>query len=57
MHTPVAVTEAALAAWPRGADCVVALGGGSTIGLGKAIALRTGADADRRRRRPTPARR
>ncbi len=27
-----------------GADCVVALGGGSTIGLGKAIAVRTGAD-------------
>ena len=27
-----------------GADCVVSLGGGSTIGLGKAIAVRTGAD-------------
>lgn len=25
----------------KGADCVVAVGGGSTIGLGKAIALRT----------------
>ncbi|MFO1209146.1 MAG: maleylacetate reductase [Amaricoccus sp.] len=45
MHTPVEVTEAALAAWrAAGADCVVALGGGSTIGLGKAIAVRTGAD-------------
>ena len=27
-----------------GADCIVSLGGGSTIGLGKAIALRNGAD-------------
>ena len=45
MHTPVDVTEAALAAYAAaGADCVVALGGGSTIGLGKAIAVRTGAD-------------
>ena len=45
MHTPVEVTEAALAAYgAAGADCVVALGGGSTIGLGKAIAVRTGAD-------------
>ncbi len=43
MHTPVAITEQALAASRDcGADCVVSLGGGSTIGLGKAIALRTG---------------
>ncbi len=42
MHTPVTVTEAALAEARRAdADCVVALGGGSTTGLGKAIALRT----------------
>jgi maleylacetate reductase len=42
MHTPVAVTEAALAEVKRvGADCLVAFGGGSTIGLAKAIALRT----------------
>jgi maleylacetate reductase len=42
MHTPVAVTEEALAVVrERGADCTVALGGGSTTGLGKAIALRT----------------
>ena len=42
MHTPVEVTERALAAYAgTGADCVVAIGGGSTIGLGKAIALRT----------------
>ena len=42
MHTPVVVTEEAAAEVRRlGADCVVALGGGSTTGLGKAIALRT----------------
>jgi alcohol dehydrogenase class IV len=42
MHTPVDVTEDALAEVGRvGADCLVALGGGSTIGLAKAIALRT----------------
>jgi alcohol dehydrogenase class IV len=43
MHTPVAVTEQALAiVRERRADAVIAVGGGSTIGLGKAIALRTG---------------
>src|SRR5690606_38530723 len=42
MHTPVEVTRDALSVVERsGADCVVALGGGSTIGLGKAIALNT----------------
>src|ERR1700761_6590805 len=42
MHTPVTVTEAALAvAKDLKADVTVALGGGSTTGLGKAIALRT----------------
>jgi maleylacetate reductase len=42
MHTPTDVTEAALREMhASGADCTVALGGGSTIGLGKAIALRT----------------
>jgi alcohol dehydrogenase class IV len=42
MHTPVAVTEAAMAEVSRlGADCTVAIGGGSATGLGKAIALRT----------------
>ncbi|MCT7374599.1 maleylacetate reductase [Chelativorans salis] len=41
MHTPVEVTERALAiARELEADCTVAFGGGSTIGLGKAIALR-----------------
>ncbi|TDV47921.1 maleylacetate reductase and hydroxyquinol 1,2-dioxygenase domain-containing protein [Actinophytocola oryzae] len=45
MHTPVEVTERALAVL-RGAeaDCVVAVGGGSTTGLAKALADRTGVD-------------
>ena len=42
MHTPVSVTQEALAVVQRcEADCVVSFGGGSTIGLGKAIAYRT----------------
>jgi maleylacetate reductase len=42
MHTPVEVTERAVArAAELGADCVVSLGGGSTTGLGKAMAWRT----------------
>ncbi len=45
MHTPVDVTEAALTAFrAANADCIVSLGGGSTTGLGKAIAVRTGVD-------------
>ena len=45
MHTPMDVTEAALAEFrASGATAIVSLGGGSTIGLGKAIATRTGAD-------------
>lgn len=40
MHTPVDITEAALRA-AQGADCLIAIGGGSTIGLAKALALRT----------------
>jgi maleylacetate reductase len=44
MHTPVEVTERAVAALQAaGAECTVALGGGSTTGLGKAIAWRTDA--------------
>jgi alcohol dehydrogenase class IV len=40
MHVPVAIArEARLVARRLQADCVVAFGGGSTIGLGKAIAL------------------
>jgi alcohol dehydrogenase class IV len=43
MHTPVEVTDAALKAIVEaGADGTIAIGGGSTTGLGKAIALRTG---------------
>ena len=42
MHTPVDVTETALeVVRDAQADCVVSLGGGSTTGLGKAIAYRT----------------
>jgi alcohol dehydrogenase class IV/protocatechuate 3,4-dioxygenase beta subunit len=44
MHTPVEVTAQALAVFSEvQADCVVAIGGGSTIGLSKALALRTDA--------------
>jgi maleylacetate reductase len=43
MHTPVEVTERALAvAREHGADCLVSIGGGSSTGLGKALADRTG---------------
>jgi maleylacetate reductase len=43
MHTPVEVTEAALAiVEARDIDGLVAIGGGSTVGLGKALSLRTG---------------
>lgn len=42
MHTPVDVTEAAMKEVERlGVDCVLAIGGGSTTGLAKAIAYRT----------------
>lgn len=42
MHTPVAISDEATAkALELGADCVLTVGGGSTTGLGKAIALRT----------------
>ena len=43
MHTPVEVTETALAAARAlAADGVIAVGGGSAIGLGKALAVRRG---------------
>ncbi len=43
MHTPVEISEEAVAAAEKvRADCLVAVGGGSTTGLGKAVALRTG---------------
>jgi alcohol dehydrogenase class IV/protocatechuate 3,4-dioxygenase beta subunit len=42
MHTPVEVTEQALTVLREvSADCLVAVGGGSTTGLSKALALRT----------------
>ncbi|GAP36188.1 maleylacetate reductase [Piscinibacter sakaiensis] len=43
MHVPVETARAAVAEAARlGADCAVAIGGGSTTGLGKAIALESG---------------
>lgn len=43
MHVPIELArEARLEASRLGADCAVAIGGGSTIGLGKAIALESG---------------
>lgn len=43
MHTPVEISDDATAyAKEIDADCIVSVGGGSTIGLGKAIAWRTG---------------
>ncbi|WP_340384123.1 maleylacetate reductase and hydroxyquinol 1,2-dioxygenase domain-containing protein [Streptomyces sp. SS7] len=42
MHTPVEVTEQALSlVRDQRADCLVAIGGGSTTGLAKALAVRT----------------
>ena len=41
MHTPVNITASALAAYAAaGADGIVSIGGGSTIGLGKALSWR-----------------
>jgi len=43
MHTPIHITEEAIeSAATLKADSVVSIGGGSTIGLGKAISIRTG---------------
>ncbi|CAN5654343.1 maleylacetate reductase [soil metagenome] len=43
MHVPIETVRIATAdAKARGADCAVAIGGGSTTGLGKAIALDSG---------------
>jgi alcohol dehydrogenase class IV len=43
MHVPIETArEARAVARQLGADCAVAIGGGSTIGLGKAIALESG---------------
>ena len=43
MHTPREITEEALTyAKEHKADAVVSIGGGSTIGLGKALSVQTG---------------
>ncbi|KAH0284637.1 maleylacetate reductase [Aureobasidium namibiae CBS 147.97] len=43
MHTPKPVTEEALERLKsQAADCIVSIGGGSVIGLGKALSIRTG---------------
>jgi len=43
MHTPVHVTEKALAyTLDHKADSIISIGGGSAIGLGKAVSIRTG---------------
>lgn len=43
MHVPIEIAQQAREiATQLGVDCVVAIGGGSTIGLGKAIALESG---------------
>jgi alcohol dehydrogenase class IV len=43
MHTPMHITEEAVEyARVMQADCLVSIGGGSTIGLGKAISIRMG---------------
>lgn len=43
MHVPLAVVQEARVALTRSnADCLIAIGGGSTIGLAKALALGTG---------------
>ncbi|GAA5842066.1 hypothetical protein JCM3766R1_005737 [Sporobolomyces carnicolor] len=50
MHTPIEVTKDALAkAKELGADCVVSVGGGSTIGLGKALALHSASEGPDRK--------
>lgn len=44
MHTPVHITDEAVKAYEElGADGIISIGGGSTIGLGKAIAYRNDA--------------
>lgn len=43
MHTPEDVTNKALEQFKKAnADCLISIGGGSTVGLGKALAIRTG---------------
>jgi len=41
MHTPIHITDEAVALAKKSkTDCIVSIGGGSTIGLGKAVCLR-----------------
>jgi len=43
MHTPIEITDRALEYMEStAADCLISIGGGSTIGLGKAMSIRTG---------------
>lgn len=43
MHVPLEITQEAMSYLSsKSADCVISIGGGSTIGLGKAISIRTG---------------
>jgi alcohol dehydrogenase class IV len=43
MHTPTEITDEALEYMKStAADCLISIGGGSTIGLGKAMSIRTG---------------
>lgn len=43
MHTPTYITDDAMLFMKQNpADCVVSIGGGSTIGLGKALSIRSG---------------
>lgn len=43
MHTPEDVTNKAMEQFKSlNADCLISLGGGSTVGLGKALSIRTG---------------
>lgn len=43
MHTPMHVTEEAMLFMKQNpADCLVSIGGGSVVGLGKALSIRTG---------------
>src|SRR5438552_6798017 len=53
MHVPIEVARKAHDEAVRlGADCAVAVGGGSTVGLGKAIALESGLRSRRPQRLP-----
>jgi len=43
MHTPTHITEQAIQVLKdTSADCVISVGGGSVVGLGKAVSIRTG---------------